>query len=232
MLSSHIASVFLFFPQAKIYSTSKDPVDTQLHQTAQRVQDMGRLLMATEIRSMRTYWHVQEPGTLGIARVYPGEDFHHAYLLSCSNYLCAIFYAFQLSIFQFIFPYTYPGIFSIFIAEVYAPKVIGMMWSMLAQLQTWFGNEVWKSYGIQLMPITPASELRDGGTWLAEMLPSLNDSCAIDKGTVQHIHSALSIVLLFFDAYYFTLFFCHSWFSFFIRLLISLTSCLLLCFPN
>lgn len=67
---------------------------------------------------------------------------------------------------------------------MYAPKVIGMMWSMLAQLQTWFGNEVWKSYGIQLMPITPASELRDGGTWLAEMLPSLNDSCAIDKGTV------------------------------------------------
>ena len=25
-----------------------------------------------------------------------------------------------------------------------------MMWSMLAQLQTWFGNEVWKSYGIQV----------------------------------------------------------------------------------
>ncbi len=38
----------------------------------------------------------------------------------------------------------------LFVAEVYAPKVIGMMWSMLAQLQTWFGNEVWKSYGIQV----------------------------------------------------------------------------------
>ena len=31
-----------------------------------------RLLMATEIRSMRTYWHVQEPGTPNVARVYPG----------------------------------------------------------------------------------------------------------------------------------------------------------------
>jgi hypothetical protein len=29
-----------------------------------------------------------------------------------------------------------------------------MMWAVLAQLQTWFGNEAWKSYGIQLMPTT------------------------------------------------------------------------------
>lgn len=28
--------------------------------------------MATEIRSMRTYWHVQETGTANVARVYPG----------------------------------------------------------------------------------------------------------------------------------------------------------------
>ena len=32
----------------------------------------------------------------------------------------------------------------------YTGKVIGMMWSTLAQLQTWFGNEPWKSYGIQV----------------------------------------------------------------------------------
>ncbi len=35
-------------------------------------------------------------------------------------------------------------------ADIYAPKVVGMMWSMLAQEQTWFGNEPWKSYGIQV----------------------------------------------------------------------------------
>ena len=97
-----------------------------------------------------------------------------------------------------------------------------MMWSMLAQLQTWFGNEQWKSYGIQvnnwkhivtkkskylysdftsgctdflvhrgifvvsqLMPLTPASELRDSGTWLAEMLPSFTASCFGDKSKGQ-----------------------------------------------
>lgn len=34
--------------------------------------------------------------------------------------------------------------------DIYEPKVIGMMWSMLAQEQTWFGSEPWKSYGIQV----------------------------------------------------------------------------------
>jgi hypothetical protein len=35
-------------------------------------------------------------------------------------------------------------------ADSYKPKVVGMMWSSLAQLQTWFGSEPWKSYGIQV----------------------------------------------------------------------------------
>lgn len=34
--------------------------------------DSCRLLMATEIRSTRTYWHVQDPGTPNVRRVYPG----------------------------------------------------------------------------------------------------------------------------------------------------------------
>ena len=68
--------------------------------------------------------------------------------------------------------------------------MIGMVWSMLAQLQTWFGNEQWKSYGIQLMPITPASELRDSGTWLTEMLPEFTDSCFNDESTPCIISSA------------------------------------------
>ena len=67
------------------------------------------------------------------------------------------------------------------VVDIYAPKVIGMMWSVLSQLQTWFGNEEWKSYGIQLMPITPATELRDDGTWVEEMLPQLKASCFNDK---------------------------------------------------
>lgn len=72
---------------------------------ALRIREVGRLLMATEIRSAKTYWHVQKPNTKNVARIYP---------------------------------------------DVYEPKVIGMIWSMLAQEQTWFGNEEWKSYGIQV----------------------------------------------------------------------------------
>jgi len=52
---------------------------------------------------------------------------------------------------------------------------------MLAQEQTWFGNEQWKSYGIQMMPITPSSEERDDLPWIQEMLPEFNASCFPDQ---------------------------------------------------
>lgn len=42
------------------------------YENAERIRDIGRLLMATEVRSMLTYWHVQAPGTPGVSRVYPG----------------------------------------------------------------------------------------------------------------------------------------------------------------
>jgi endoglucanase Acf2 len=54
--------------------------------------------------------------------------------------------------------------------DVYTPKVVGMLWSLLAQEQTWFGNEEWKSYGIQLLPVTVASEARDDVGWVKEMV--------------------------------------------------------------
>ena len=34
--------------------------------------------------------------------------------------------------------------------EAYKPHVVGMLWSTLAQMQTWFGAEPWKVYGIQV----------------------------------------------------------------------------------
>lgn len=34
--------------------------------------------------------------------------------------------------------------------EAYSPHVVGMLWSTLAQMQTWFGAEAWKVYGIQV----------------------------------------------------------------------------------
>lgn len=62
--------------------------------------------------------------------------------------------------------------------DIYAPKVVGMLWQTLAQEQTWFGPEEWKSYGIQLLPFTPAAAKRDDPLWVAEMLPLFNASCA------------------------------------------------------
>lgn len=64
--------------------------------------------------------------------------------------------------------------------EVYAPKVVGMLWSTLAQEQTWFGAEEWKSYGIQLLPFTPAAAERDQQAWVKEMLPPFQASCDAD----------------------------------------------------
>lgn len=62
--------------------------------------------------------------------------------------------------------------------------------------QTWFGAQPWKSYGIQLMPLTPASELRDDPQWVEEMLPSFEESCSNDKGMY------FLISLLFSEALY------------------------------
>eukprot|EP00599_Poterioochromonas_sp_BG-1_P009041 CAMPEP_0173139988 /NCGR_PEP_ID=MMETSP1105-20130129/4598_1 /TAXON_ID=2985 /ORGANISM="Ochromonas sp., Strain BG-1" /LENGTH=938 /DNA_ID=CAMNT_0014052849 /DNA_START=75 /DNA_END=2891 /DNA_ORIENTATION=+ len=123
-----------------VFFGSNTAEDLVLYDTALRTRDMGRLLMCTEIRSAKTYWHVQERGTPGVSRIYP---------------------------------------------DVYEPKVIGMIWSMMAQEQTWFGSEVWKSYGIQILPLTPAAELRDDPSWVAEMLPKFEASCLNDPVCVE-----------------------------------------------
>ena len=106
------------------------------YQTSRRIKDLGRLLCATELRSAKTYWHVQSVNAVNVSRIYP---------------------------------------------DVYTPKVVGMLWSMLAQEQTWFGNEPYKSYGIQLLPVTVISELRDTVGWVEEMLPLFSKSCDIDE---------------------------------------------------
>jgi endoglucanase Acf2 len=107
---------------------------------------MGRLLLATEVRSAKTYWHVRAPDTPGVSRIYPTS---------------------------------------------YKPKVVGMMWSMLAQAQTWFGTQPWAYYGIQMVPLTPASELRDDPAWMEEMLPLFEKSCMADPDCVSQGWSIL-----------------------------------------
>ena len=44
----------------------------------------------------------------------------------------------------------------------YAKPVVGMYWSTMAQFGTWFGASPAFAIGIQLMPLTPYSEVRDG----------------------------------------------------------------------
>jgi endo-1,3(4)-beta-glucanase len=71
--------------------------DPALAETALHVRDMGRLLLATELRSAKTYWHVM-PVESNVTRVYPA---------------------------------------------IYKPRIVGMLWSMLAQEQTWY--RLWNS---------------------------------------------------------------------------------------
>ena len=51
-----------------------------------------------------------------------------------------------------------------------------------------------------MMPLTPASELRDEPAWIEEMLPLFAASCFNDTGTMKYVEciqpSLLSIILL------------------------------------
>ncbi len=104
-------------------------------EVARLAQDTGRVLMSTEIRSAKTYWHVLSPGSSSYERIYP---------------------------------------------LAYKPYVVGMVWQELVQSQTWFGAEPWKVMGIQMIPITGASEELIDRNWMEQALPSFEESCEID----------------------------------------------------
>lgn len=59
----------------------------------------------------------------------------------------------------------------------YKPFAVGIMWNMMAQFQTWFGNAPHLAYGIQLLPLTPVSERRDDVEWSKQMYPDFSESC-------------------------------------------------------
>lgn len=69
-----------------------------------------------------------------------------------------------------------PGVTRIY-PETYTNLVVGMLWSTLAQMQTWFGGSPYLCYGIQLIPLTPAWQSRDTLSWVEDMLPVLKQSC-------------------------------------------------------
>ena len=60
--------------------------------------------------------------------------------------------------------------------EVYPPqyqanKCVGILWTHLAQRQTWFGAAVYLVHGIQQLPATPVNEALLPAAWIAEELP-------------------------------------------------------------
>mmetsp|Transcript_20623 Transcript_20623/g.31542 ORF Transcript_20623/g.31542 Transcript_20623/m.31542 type:complete len:1162 (-) Transcript_20623:344-3829(-) len=60
----------------------------------------------------------------------------------------------------------------------YTPPSVGMLWSLMAQFQTWFGNAPFLPIGIQLLPITAVSERRDAFDWVKDVYQPFDESCS------------------------------------------------------
>jgi hypothetical protein len=75
----------------------------------------------------------------------------------------------------------------------YKHHAIGMLWNTMAQYQTWFGSAPYLAIGIQLIPLTPIAEQRDGLQWAKEMYPSLAESCGADKMCIDNGWSVLQL---------------------------------------
>jgi hypothetical protein len=116
---------------------------------AKEVRDLGRLLVATEIRSSDRYWHVRQKDES--KKIYP---------------------------------------------EIYIQNVVGILWNTMAQFQTWFGAQPYLPYGIQLLPLTPASEQRDDPAWLREMYAPFADACGRDPSCEEQGWSVLQLAVL------------------------------------
>ena len=123
--------------------------DAEKVSASEELRDVGRLLMATEIRSTDRYYHVRH--TDESKAIYP---------------------------------------------KVFRESVVGVMWNMMANFQTWFGSASYLAYGIQLLPLTPASESRDDAKWLREMYKPFADSCNEDPNCAGDGWSVLQLAVL------------------------------------
>lgn len=64
--------------------------------------------------------------------------------------------------------------------EQYQHVVVGILWQTMFQFQTFFGTEPFFVYGIQLLPLTAASEQRDDPEWIRAMYADFAASCVTD----------------------------------------------------
>eukprot|EP00535_Pseudo-nitzschia_heimii_P009651 CAMPEP_0197192008 /NCGR_PEP_ID=MMETSP1423-20130617/24377_1 /TAXON_ID=476441 /ORGANISM="Pseudo-nitzschia heimii, Strain UNC1101" /LENGTH=1099 /DNA_ID=CAMNT_0042644815 /DNA_START=764 /DNA_END=4063 /DNA_ORIENTATION=+ len=81
--------------------------------------------------------------------------------------------------------------------DVYTANVVGILWETYSQFTTWFGNAAYLIYGIQLLPLTPISEARDGLDWANEMYGTLAESCdgaCISEGWSIQVNAILATI--------------------------------------
>jgi hypothetical protein len=78
----------------------------------------------------------------------------------------------------------------------YTPKVVGILWEMMAQFQTWFGKAPYLMYGIQQLPVTPVSEHRDDLDWAMEVYPEFAESCEGSTDCTDSGWSVLQVSML------------------------------------
>lgn len=57
-------------------------------------------------------------------------------------------------------------------------SVVGILWSNLAQFQTWFGSASYLVHGIQQVPYTPISEHMLPSEWVKEEYPKFSSGCS------------------------------------------------------
>mmetsp|Transcript_223 Transcript_223/g.544 ORF Transcript_223/g.544 Transcript_223/m.544 type:complete len:1015 (+) Transcript_223:213-3257(+) len=79
----------------------------------------------------------------------------------------------------------------------YTASVVGILWETFAQFTTWFGNAPYLIYGIQLLPLTPISEARDGLEWAKEIYGPLSASCdgaCVSEGWSVQVYAILATI--------------------------------------
>jgi Glycosyl hydrolase family 81 C-terminal domain len=73
---------------------------------------------------------------------------------------------------------------------------IGILWNTMAQFQTWFGSQPYFASGIQLLPLTPIAEARDGVNWATKLYPAYASYCNSDPECVRGGWSVQQLALL------------------------------------
>ena len=78
----------------------------------------------------------------------------------------------------------------------YGQNVVGILWSVMAEFQTWFGGAPYLPYGIQLLPITAVSQQRDTPDWAREMYSPFANACNADPNCEAQGWSILELCIL------------------------------------